>query len=107
MQELSVADLKNRLETGDIFLVDVREADEWSAGHISQAIHLPMSSFDAHDIPNDKEVWLICRSGNRSGRVGMFLEQNNIPAINVVGGMKAWAEAGYDMVSENENPAVI
>lgn len=107
MQELQVTDLKAKLAAQDILLIDVREQDEWDAGHIATAIHNPMSAFDLSDIPADKEVWLICRSGNRSGRVGQFIEQNGLQAINVLGGMKAWELAGYEMDSESGIPTVI
>lgn len=107
MQEFSVLDLKLKLESENIVLIDVREQDEWDAGHISDAIHNPMSAFDLSTIPADKEVWLICRSGNRSGRVGQYLEDNGHRAINVIGGMKAWELSGFEMESNTGSPMVI
>lgn len=107
MQELTVSDLKAKLDSAEIVLIDVREQDEWDAGHIASAKHNPMSAFELPSIPADKEIWLVCRSGNRSGRVGQFLEQNGINAVNVLGGMKAWEQAGFDMESESGIPTVI
>lgn len=107
MQELTVSDLKAKLDSAEIVLIDVREQDEWDAGHIATAKHNPMSAFDLTSLPTDKEIWLICRSGNRSGRVGQFIEQNGLQAVNVLGGMKVWEQAGFDMESATGFPSVI
>ena len=107
MKEMSVTQLKAALEAGDAVLIDVRELDEWSAGHIAQAIHNPMSSFDLGAIPTSGEILFICRSGNRSGQVGNFVEQHDVSAVNIIGGMKAWASAGFEMESALGIPEVI
>lgn len=107
MKEMSVTELKAALDAEDVVLVDVRELDEWDAGHISQAIHNPMSSFDLAAIPKSGEILFICRSGNRSGQVGKFVEQHDVSAVNIAGGMKAWASAGFEMESTAGTPTVI
>jgi rhodanese-related sulfurtransferase len=86
----------------DATLVDVREVDEWDAGHAEGALHVPATEFLARygEIPPDDEVHIICRTGGRSARVTQWLNQNGFDAVNVAGGMDAWVEAGRPIVSE-------
>jgi rhodanese-related sulfurtransferase len=85
-------------EVHDRPLVDVREADEWQAGHAEGATHIPMSEIMARidEVPDGAAV--ICRSGARSGRVVAFLEQRGREAVNVGGGTVQWAAEGRPMV---------
>ena len=57
----------NDLPAG-VTLLDVREQDEWDAGHAPDALHIPMSELAGRleELPNDQDVYVICRSGNRS-----------------------------------------
>jgi rhodanese-related sulfurtransferase len=89
-------------------LLDVREEDEWVAGHVEGARHIPMGELPARfsevsgladDAPTG-EVVVVCRSGGRSSRVVAWLTQNGVDAVNLAGGMGAWAAAGRPMVSE-------
>ncbi|WP_067489809.1 rhodanese-like domain-containing protein [Actinomadura hibisca] len=83
----------------DAYLLDVREQDEWDAGHAPEAVHIPMGELSdrAGEIPRDREVFVICRSGMRSAQVTVALNQAGWLARNVTGGMKRWAEAGRPM----------
>ncbi|GGX93712.1 rhodanese-like domain-containing protein [Streptomyces minutiscleroticus] len=91
------------LADGD-FLLDVREDDEWEAGHAEGALHIPMSDFVARygelteAAPQDGKVHVICRSGGRSAQVTTYLVQQGIDAVNVDGGMQSWAAAGRPVV---------
>ncbi|GAA5144380.1 rhodanese-like domain-containing protein [Pseudonocardia eucalypti] len=91
--------------------VDVREADEWAAGHAPDAVHLPMSELGnrLHELPEDQDpLYVICRSGGRSGRVVQYLVGQGYPAVNVEGGMQAWAAAGKPLAGEGPDaPQVI
>lgn len=90
------------------FLLDVREPDEWQAGHAPEARHMPMMEVPARvaEIPNDTEVVVVCRSGGRSGQVVSYLMNNGWDNVrNLDGGMQAWAADGRDVVSENGQPA--
>ena len=81
----------------DAKILDVREDYEWEEGHIERAQHLPLA-----DIPaRYEDVYVICRSGGRSLKATEYLNQNGFDAINVKGGMGAWQDAEYPMVSEN------
>ncbi len=90
----------------DAVLVDVREPDEWQAGHADGALHLPMAEVPGRiaDLPADTRLSIICRVGGRSAQVTAYLTQAGYDAVNVTGGMQAWAAAGRPMVSEDGAP---
>jgi rhodanese-related sulfurtransferase len=78
-------------------LVDVREPDEWQAGHAPQARHIPMREIPDRlaALPASAPIYLICRSGSRSHLVAEYLIQAGFARpINVSGGMLAWERAG-------------
>ena len=80
-------------------LLDVREDDEWRAGHAPDAMHIPMRQLTADTLPPGRPIYCICRSGNRSGRVAEMLVAAGIDAYNVVGGMVAWQGAGLPVIT--------
>ena len=90
-------------------LLDVREADEWAAGHAPGARHLPMSEFTARldELPDDDPLYVVCRSGGRSARVVQYLAAQGHPAVNVDGGMQAWAAGGRPVEADGDGPAEI
>jgi rhodanese-related sulfurtransferase len=102
--QISVTDLP-----ADAVLLDVREDDEWAAGHAPDATHIPMGDIPARldDVPDGSPVYVICRSGGRSARVAQFLNANGWDAVNVGGGMQSWASAGRPMVAEGDRPATV
>jgi len=79
-------------------IIDVREPQEWESGHIPHAEHLPLGAVPdrVHDF-DGSPTYLVCRSGNRSGRACEFLDAKGVDVVNVVGGMLAWVEAGFDV----------
>ena len=88
----------------EITLVDCRELYEWTAGRIEGAVHLPVNSIMAGaggDLPTDKPVAVICRTGNRSELASMMLQARGYDAHNVAGGMEAWAAAGFAFTAED------
>lgn len=93
----------------DAFVLDVREDDEWAAGHIDGALHIPMGELldRLHDVPSDEHVVAVCRSGARSAQVTAYLAQQGTSVRNLTGGMQAWAAAGRPMVSESGAPAQV
>lgn len=85
-------------------LIDVREDEEWQAGHAPAAVHLPMTELPARiaEIPDAGDVAIICRSGSRSAQVVHYLVQNGWSNVrNVADGMVGWALAGRPMISED------
>ncbi len=81
--------LEDLLKEGYL-LIDVREQDEWDAGHHKRANHLPMGEVveKIDNFNNDKKYIFVCRSGARSGRVTNFMISKNIESYNLTGGMK-------------------
>ncbi len=95
------------------FLLDVREDDEWRAGHAERALHIPISEFVARygelteAAPQHGRVHVICRSGGRSAQVAMYLVQQGINAVNVDGGMQVWAASGRPVVDDKGQPGFV
>ncbi|MFE4955406.1 rhodanese-like domain-containing protein [Streptomyces sp. NPDC056653] len=80
-------------------LVDVRESDEYRAGHAPGAVHVHLSRLSAGvaDVPGtdgDRRIVLVCRSGNRSRQAARLLAGRGVPCADVRGGMLAWSAAG-------------
>ena len=78
-------------------LIDVRENDEWAAGHARGAIHIPLGELSDRlkEIDPGKDIYLICHSGGRSAQAGQYLEAAlGWDVINVEGGTQAWRADG-------------
>jgi rhodanese-related sulfurtransferase len=106
---VQVAEMADELPEG-VLLLDVREPDEWAAGHAPNALHIPMSEIASRlaELPQDDNVFVICRSGGRSARVTAYLNANGWDAVNVDGGMTSWATTGRPMVCDGDaDPHVI
>jgi rhodanese-related sulfurtransferase len=91
---------------GGAVLLDCREHDEWDAGHIDGAVHVPMNAipsrlqFEPGPLTPDADIVVVCKVGSRSAMVTDWLNRNGFQAKNLDGGMLAWAAAGRPMVSE-------
>lgn len=95
---VNVEEAHQKLDSREAVMIDVRERDEWRAGHVKGARHIPLGDLGARlgEIPRDREVLLFCRSGNRSGRATQFLRaQGYSQARNVEGGIIAWTGRGF------------
>ena len=96
--EISVQDLAALGPSARI--VDVREPDEWAAGHIGHASLVPLATVPGNlDAFDAEPTYVVCRSGNRSGRACDFLRGQGRAAVNVTGGMLAWTAAGFEVVT--------
>lgn len=106
---VTVADLSDPLPEQAV-LLDVREPDEWAAGHAPDAVHIPMGEVAErlHELPSDGQVYVVCRSGGRSARVTAYLNANGWDALNVDGGMKSWEQRQLPLVNDGDaDPMVI
>lgn len=96
---------------GDAYVLDVREPDEWSAGHVPGSHHIPMRDVPGRldDLPDDREIVVACRVGARSAQVVAYLRANGRENVtNLDGGLMAWAGQGRALVSEDGSaPEVI
>ncbi|MEU0283373.1 rhodanese-like domain-containing protein [Streptomyces sp. NPDC088147] len=97
----------------DGLVLDVREDDEWAAGHVEGALHVPMSDFVARfgevteAVAEGRRAYVMCRVGGRSAQVTQYLVQQGVDAVNVDGGMLAWDGAGRPMVTDSGSPAFV
>ncbi len=87
-------------------LLDVREDDEWQAGHIDGAQHIPLGQLKERlaEVPKDQPIVAVCRSGSRSGAAVRGLVQLGYAAENLDGGVTAWARAGLALVDGTGRP---
>ncbi|GAB3311081.1 rhodanese-like domain-containing protein [Epidermidibacterium keratini] len=94
----------------DAVILDVREDDEWEAGHAKGATHIPVAEVPQRlgEVPEADTLYVVCRGGGRSSRVTAWLNDNGFQAVNVAGGMQSWKAAGKPMHAENgKEPEVI
>lgn len=103
--EITPSDAADR-PTGTL-LIDVRENDEWAAGHAPNATHIPLGTLTADAVPAGATVMCVCRSGGRAGKATTILCEAGINAANVTGGMTAWSEAGLPVVRDDGAPGAV
>lgn len=89
-----------RMRADGAILLDVREDDEWAAGHADGATHLPLSKLDPTDLPAGGTIVALCRSGNRSSKAAVALAEAGFDVVNVTGGMEAWHQAGLPVATD-------
>lgn len=96
-REIGAAELADMVRAGQALVVDVREADEFAAGHVPGAVNVPLSTFTPDAVPaaDGRTVVLNCLGGKRSG---MALDKCAAAQAaidtHLTGGFNAWAEAG-------------
>lgn len=91
------------LLAGDAVLLDVREHNEWDAGHAPDALHVPLGELAADTTVAGlgRQVLVVCRSGRRSAAATSALRAAGIDAHNLDGGMQAWRDAGAPLVTDH------
>lgn len=97
MSAASPLEIKDRVEGKDaLFVLDVRQPQEFSGGHIKGAKLIPLNELGKRmkEIPQDKEILVVCRSGSRSSMAARQLAGAGFKVINLRGGMMAWSHAG-------------
>jgi hydroxyacylglutathione hydrolase len=98
--QVSVAQLKEQIETDDLQIVDVRRPAEYVNGHVPHAFNAPLASLDNSlgplPLQKDKLTAVICAGGYRSSAAASLLQQRGFSnLLNVAGGTGAWVTAGY------------
>ncbi|MCA1899825.1 MAG: rhodanese-like domain-containing protein [Chloroflexi bacterium] len=88
-----------RMYKNGVFLLDVRTQEEWDEYHVPNATLIPLDELPnrLNEIPQGKEVVVICRSGNRSQEGRDILLNAGYNAASVIGGIKEWYAKGYDI----------
>jgi rhodanese-related sulfurtransferase len=90
-------------------LLDVRNADEWEAGHAPSAKWVPLRELETvrFSLPINRRIVCVCRSGSRSARAAAQLIQMGFDAVNMTGGMRAWVAQGLPVVKDDGAPGQI
>jgi rhodanese-related sulfurtransferase len=99
--EISVTQAKAKRDAG-IFFLDVRNPDEWYPSHIAGSVLIPLGELEKRtkELPQDKEIVVVCRSGNRSSAGRDILKKAGFSQVtSMTGGMNAWNAAGYPTIS--------
>lgn len=90
------------LRDENAFILDVREPDEWAAGHIPGATLIPLGQLESRlaEVPQDRQIVVVCRSGNRSatGR-DILLDAGFSDVTSMGGGMNVWISQGLETVT--------
>ncbi|MFF2964862.1 rhodanese-like domain-containing protein [Streptomyces sp. NPDC057963] len=95
---ITPAQAHRAVEDGSALLADIREEDEFRAGHAPGAMFWPLSRLaEGPGLPGSedgRDLVLICRFGNRSQQAARLLAERGVAAVDVTGGMIAWAAQG-------------
>ncbi len=96
-QEVSVEQAATMKDEGS-FILDVRQPEEWAQGHISGATLIPLGDLSTRlsELPTDKNIVVVCRSGNRSAQARDILRSAGFSrTTSMAGGMNEWLSNGY------------
>lgn len=90
-------------------LLDVREDDEWTAGHAPGAVHMALGTLGASHglLERGQPIICVCRSGGRSAKATELLRGAGYDVVNLAGGMRAWAAAGLPVVTDGGQPGAV
>jgi rhodanese-related sulfurtransferase len=99
--EIYVTELEKLIAAGSL-VIDVRETDEFAAGHVPTAISIPLSTVQdrVDEFRHQGTVYVICQVGGRSMRACQYLADfdiNNL--VNIAGGTTGWIALGNDVVT--------
>lgn len=103
--EIEVTAVPAVLAAGAV-LLDVREPEEWEAGHVPGARHIPLGVLPDRmgELERAERIVVVCRSGHRSGLATEWLSTAGFDAANLVGGMQAWAAAQMPVETDDGGP---
>ena len=99
--EISVTELEKLIAAGSL-VIDVRETDEFAAGHVPTAISIPLSTVQdrVEEFRHQGTVYVICQVGGRSMRACQYLADFDIDnLVNIAGGTTGWIALGNDVVA--------
>jgi rhodanese-related sulfurtransferase len=105
--DLDAATADKLVRDGAATLIDVREPEEWAAGHAPDARHMPLDTLNPADVPTDRAVIAVCRSGKRSAIATGKLRAVGLDARNLTGGMTAWAKAGLPVRTDDGHEGTV
>ena len=118
LENVSVQEAKKMIEKGDVFVLDVRTPDEFNSSHINEATLIPVSNAFGSNLSSDsllktridevpkKKILVYCKTGRRSDTASIMLVNAGYSQVyNMVGGITAWIDAGYPVVSSEDTEA--
>lgn len=105
--EVDAADADAAVRRDEAVLLDVREAAEWQAGHAPDALHLPLGELSPEQLPRDRRLIAVCRSGGRSASAAARLLSAGFDVQNLAGGMESWARAGLPVIRDDGRPGTV
>ncbi|MFZ5820855.1 MAG: rhodanese-like domain-containing protein, partial [Chloroflexota bacterium] len=84
-----------------MFVLDVRTPEEWNEFHAPDTTLIPLDELSARvdELPKDRPILVVCRSGNRSQAGRDILQQAGFEATSMDGGLNEWRERGYPVTS--------
>ena len=90
-------------------LLDVRNDDEWTAGHAPGAHYLTLRELPARtaELAKDRRIVAVCRVGGRSAKAVELLAAQGFDAVNLAGGMRAWAADGLPVVTDRGDAGTV
>lgn len=93
--QTTVSELPDPLPA-DLVVLDVREPHEWAAGHVPDAVHVPLGDLPGRvgELDPQSRTLVVCHLGGRSARATAWLAQQGHDVTNLAGGMDAWEAAG-------------
>ncbi len=102
--DISVQQGKGMIDTGEVFILDVRTQEEFASGHINGSTLLAVQDIPKQElaeklkeIPKDRKILVYCRSGRRSAQASGILTENGFAQVyNMQGGITEWMNAGYE-----------
>jgi hydroxyacylglutathione hydrolase len=100
LEQISIEELRQGVESGSLRVLDVRESSEWAEGHIASAHHMSFKQLPQRmrELPfrPEERIAVICATGMRSSTAcSILLPGGFARVLNVEGGMAAWKKAGF------------
>jgi rhodanese-related sulfurtransferase len=95
--QISISQALDKYHSG-AFILDVRTSEEWNQGHIPGSTLIPLDQLSGRlvEVPRNRDVVVVCRTGVRSAQGLQILQQAGFTrAASMTGGMTAWQAAGY------------
>jgi rhodanese-related sulfurtransferase len=102
--EVDIDELARVRDSGNVALIDVRRRDEYEEFHVPGAVLIPLDELPDRlgELPPVSPLYIICRTGHRSGIAAEFLAEQQIEAINVAGGSLAWMKSGKEIATGSD-----
>ncbi|WP_432506681.1 rhodanese-like domain-containing protein [Kineococcus arenarius] len=93
----------------EVTVVDVREDEEWAAGHIAGAVHIPLGQLEARlgELDPTQPLVTTCRGGKRSAQAHALLTAAGKQVDDLEGGMQAWKQAGLPITTPDGRPGTV